>query len=62
MNEFLFHSPDEHFELEARRDRVREGVALARRDGSAAPRPRRPHAGLAAVAALLGSRPRHRAA
>jgi hypothetical protein len=62
MTETMFHAPDERFELEARRYRVREGVALGHRERSDDSTPRRPHGGLAALAVLFGTRPRHRAA
>ena len=62
MNEMLFHSPDARFELETRRERVRQDVALSR--AGRAPRAQRAplRAGMAGIAALLGAPVRHRAA
>ncbi len=62
MNEFLYHSPGQQADLAARYEGVREAVAAGRRkrpsEKPAAPN----HGGIAAIAALFGAHPRHRAA
>jgi hypothetical protein len=62
MNEFLYHSPGQRDELAARHKGVREAVAASRRKHPSQQRAGRPHGGIAALATLFGTHPRHRAA
>jgi hypothetical protein len=61
MNEFQYHSPGQRADLAARHESVRRAVAASRRtrpsDKPASPQ----HGGIAALAALFGTQPRHRA-